>query len=206
MSLIGYHIRAKFETPCVSKKLYTPKRVRIKVYVYSNTKRINHRTNCNIPYIWIFSSYTSRGSDQARHAGKKWRGEIHVQPYTSQRQRRQLPPWPLVFALVPLNIERNAPVKINCFLIYRVPSTINRVKEKMTWCPCYFKNEAYSPARLRLLSRGNINNVPTEYMYTCTCTVPWSCPPYIIGNSPRYMYELCISLVLNWLTFQCVVP
>ena len=41
-----------------------------------NTERINHRTNCNIPYIWIFWSYTSRGYDRARHAGKKWRGEI----------------------------------------------------------------------------------------------------------------------------------
>ena len=36
-----------------------------------NTERINHRTNCNIPYIWIFWSYTSRGYDRVRHAGKK---------------------------------------------------------------------------------------------------------------------------------------
>ena len=41
-----------------------------------NTEQINHRTNCNIPYIWIFWSHTSRGYDRARHAGKKWRGEI----------------------------------------------------------------------------------------------------------------------------------
>ena len=34
VSLIGYHIRAKYETLCVFKKLYTPKRVRIKRYVF----------------------------------------------------------------------------------------------------------------------------------------------------------------------------
>ena len=43
-----------------------------------NTEQSNHRTNCNIPYIWIFWSHTSRGYDRARHTWKKWRGEIHV--------------------------------------------------------------------------------------------------------------------------------
>ena len=41
-----------------------------------NTEQIYYGTNCNIPYIWIFGSYTSRGHDWARHAGKKWGGEI----------------------------------------------------------------------------------------------------------------------------------
>ena len=43
-----------------------PARVRLT----PNTEQINHRTNCNIPYIWIFWSHTSRGYDRARHAGR----------------------------------------------------------------------------------------------------------------------------------------
>ena len=39
-----------------------------------NIERTNHRTNCNIPYTWIF--WSSRGYNRARHAGKKWRGEF----------------------------------------------------------------------------------------------------------------------------------
>ena len=107
MFLIGHYIRAKYETPCVFKKLYMSKHVRMySPFLTRNTDRlkfmtnityihcmycttfhtahpacerqtptehtcINHRTNCNIQYIWIFSGHTSRGYDRARHAEKK---------------------------------------------------------------------------------------------------------------------------------------
>ena len=58
-------------------------------------------------------------------------------PDTSRRQRRQLPPLPLVIALVPLKCSSG-----NLQFPHRVPFS----REKLPWCPCPFKNEAYSPA------------------------------------------------------------
>ena len=57
-----------------------------------------------------------------------------IRPDTSHRQRRRLPPCPLSIALVPLKCS-----SINLQFPHRVPFT----KEKMPWCPCPFKNEAY---------------------------------------------------------------
>ena len=57
-------------------------------------------------------------------------------PDTSQRQRRRLPPCPLVLALVPLKCSST-----NLQFHFRVPFT----EKKMPWCPCPSKNEAYSP-------------------------------------------------------------
>ena len=65
-------------------------------------------------------------------------GTEHVcccsRPDTSRRQRRRLPPCPLVIALVPLKCSSR-----NLQFPHRVPFT----KEKMPWCPCPFKNKAY---------------------------------------------------------------
>ena len=67
----------------------------------------------------------------------------NVRPDTSRRQRRQLPPCPLVIALVPLKCSSR-----NLQFPHRVPFT----KEKMPWCPYPFKNEAYRPAGRNCLS------------------------------------------------------
>ena len=47
-----------------------------------------------------------------------------------------MPPLPLAIALVPLKCSSR-----NLQFPHRVPFA----KEKMPWCPCPFKNEAYSP-------------------------------------------------------------
>ena len=47
-----------------------------------------------------------------------------------------MPPFPLEIALVPLKCSST-----NLQFHYRVPFT----KKRMPWCPCPFKNEAYSP-------------------------------------------------------------
>ena len=59
-------------------------------------------------------------------------------PDTSRRQRRRLPPCPLVIALVPLKCSSTI-----LQFHHRVPFT----KKKMPRCPCPFKNEAYSPEK-----------------------------------------------------------
>ena len=61
-----------------------------------------------------------------------------VRPNTSRRQWRRLPPCTLVIALVPLTCSSR-----NLQFSHRVPFT----KEKLPWCPCPFKNEAYRPEK-----------------------------------------------------------
>ena len=70
------------------------------------------------------------------------------------------PPWPPVNALVPLkSFSRNLQ-----FPHYRVPFT----KEKMPWCPCPFKNEAYRSAIHPSFSRGALCQDGTSMSFlTC---------------------------------------
>ena len=57
-------------------------------------------------------------------------------PDISRTQWRRLPPLPLAIALVPLKCSYR-----NLQFPHRVPFA----KDKTPWCPCPFKNEAYSP-------------------------------------------------------------
>ena len=71
--------------------------------------------------------------------------ETLARPDTSQRQRRRLPPLPLVIALVPLKCySRNS----------QFPHRVPFAKEKMPWCLCPFKSEAYSPGSTQTMSGG----------------------------------------------------
>ena len=60
-------------------------------------------------------------------------------PDTSRRQRRRLPPCPLVIALVPSKWSST-----NLQFHHRVPFT----KKNMPWCPCPFNSEAYRPVMI----------------------------------------------------------
>ena len=68
-----------------------------------------------------------------------WLGNASSRPDTARRQHWQLPPCPLVIALVTLKCSDR---------IVRFPQRVPFTNEKMPWCHCPFKNKAYRPGLL----------------------------------------------------------
>ena len=101
-----------------------------------------------------------------------------TRPDTSRRQRRRLPPSPLAIALVPLKGSSR-----NLQFPHRVPFA----KEKMPWCPCLFKNEAYRPVPCCTWSQHE--TMDESHLY---CTAHGNLDPNLLINSRLPHWEMII--------------
>ena len=140
-------------------------------------------------------------------------------PDTSRRQRRRLPPLPLAIALVPLKCSSR-----NLQFPHRVPFA----KEKMPWCPCPFKNEAYSPDKWIIQNRAEgksrfctiteeENEISLTSMVKCVFTLhrherlltePTTGPSFIELLSTRNClnHEICLDInrITNQISNCCI--
>ena len=96
----------------------------------------------------IFLSHNiTKGSDNFAyirciiHSEQSYCSLCTLRPDTSRRQWRWLPTCLWLLPLCPLYPSRNL----------QFPHRVSFTKEKIPWCPCHFKNEAYRTVSVKLM-------------------------------------------------------